>query len=159
MRKLAKILPKVAMYVLMAVSIVAGVLFYTGGNIGTLDVAGDMLPIPRYTDLFMNWAFILFCIIVVVTLCAVIASFGTQLRHNPLKALKGLVPVIVFALVFVVAWFMGSPEEMKIIGYEGTENVGVWAQASDMMLYSTYILVGCVLATIAICAVYTRLKK
>ena len=43
-------------------------------------------------------------------------------------------------ILLVITWFMGSPEKLEIISYEGTDNVGFWAQATDMFLYSLYAL-------------------
>ena len=43
-------------------------------------------------------------------------------------------------IVLVITWFMGSAEKIDIIGYDGTDNQGVWAQISDMFLYSLYTL-------------------
>ena len=43
-------------------------------------------------------------------------------------------------IVLAITWFMGSPEKLEIISYDRSDNVGFWAQATDMFLYSLYTL-------------------
>ena len=50
-------------------------------------------------------------------------------------------------------------EKLDIIGYEGTDNQGFWAQLSDMMIYACYALVAGVVGCIVWGAIYTRVKK
>ena len=65
------------------------------------------------------------------------------------KAMFSLCVLIAFVLLFVICWFLGSPEKIQIIGYEGTDNQGFWAQLSDMMMYASYALVcGVIIAII-----------
>jgi hypothetical protein len=48
---------------------------------------------------------------------------------------------------------------VKIIGYEGTDNVGFMAQLSDACLYITYILVAATLLVIVAGRIYTSILK
>jgi len=54
---------------------------------------------------------------------------------------------------------MGSPEEVKIIGYEGSDNVGTMAQLADACMYLTYILFACTLLTMIGGIIYTKTLK
>lgn len=159
MTKFIDKLPKIVLYVLMGLSIVLGVLFFAGGNSGSLEVAGDFLNIPRFTDLFLNWNYILIGAAVFITLICIVITFAQLFKNTPKKALRSLGFMCLFVLVFVVSWFLGSPEEMKIIGYEGTDNVGFWAQCTDMIIYSVYVLIGAVVLTIIGGAIYVKIKK
>jgi hypothetical protein len=47
---------------------------------------------------------------------------------------------------------------MSIIGYEGTQNEGTWAQLADMFIYSIYTLFVVILVTIFGSRIYTALK-
>lgn len=160
MKKIVDILPKLVLYILLAGCIITGLMFYLGGNEGTpIEVAGDFLDIPRFSDLFLNWGYILVALTVVITLIAVLSDYVRKFKANPKAALKSLIPICLFVAVFVIAWFLGSPEEVKIVGYEGTDNVGFWAQCTDMMMFSTYILLGVLLLVIVWGAIYVRIKK
>lgn len=154
------LIPKIMLWVLLALGVVASVTFYAGGNEAEgLEVAGDMLNVPVFTNLFLNWNYILFAIAVLVTLAAVVFSFVLKFKANSKKALASLAVICGFALLAVLCWFLGSPEKMNIVGYEGTDNVGSMARMSDAIMYMTYILLVGVLCTICWGAIYTRIKK
>lgn len=153
------LIPKITLWVLLALGIVASVLFYVGGSAGSLEVAGDYLDIPRFTDLFLNWNYILLALVLIVTLIAVVFSFVLLYKQNRKRAITSLVVVVCFALLALVCWMLGSPEEVRIIGYEGSDNVGNMARMSDAIMYLTYILFAGLICTICWGAIYTRLKK
>jgi hypothetical protein len=69
-----------------------------------------------------------------------------------------LIPILLFAGIFVVSYLMGSGERMSIIGYEGVQNEGTWAQISDMFLYTVYTLIVLIIIVIAGSRVYSALK-
>jgi hypothetical protein len=76
-------------------------------------------------------------------------GFCRQWKADKKKAMFSLCVLIAFVLLFVICWFLGSPEKIQIIGYEGTDNQGFWAQLSDMMMYASYALVcGVIIAII-----------
>ncbi len=155
-----KLIPKITLWALMAIGIVVTVMFFfLGGSEGTLEVAGDFLNIPYYTDLMLNWNYILFALVCLATLCAVVAKFIGMLRVDVKKALGTLGVVIAFVLLVVLCWVMGSPEEVKIIGYEGSDNVGTMAQLADACMYLTYILFACTLLTMIGGVIYTKTLK
>jgi len=152
-------IPKITLWVLMGIGIVISVLFYAGGSAGTWDVAGDSLNIPRYTDLFLNWNYILFAIVCLVTLVVVCITFANRFTTDRKGAIKSLAILCLFVILALVCWFVGSPEQINIIGYEGTDNVGAMAQLTDAMLYFTYILLAGVIVAIIWGAIYTRTRK
>ncbi|MBQ9705908.1 MAG: hypothetical protein IJV55_06960 [Paludibacteraceae bacterium] len=154
------LIPKITLWVLLALGIVASVMFYAGGNEAEgLEVAGDMLNVPVFTNLFLNWNYILLCLAICVTIVAVIAAFMLRFKMDKKKALASLAVVCGFVLLAIVCWVLGSPEKVNIIGYEGTDNVGAMAQMSDAIMYMTYILLAGVICTICWGAIYTRIKK
>ncbi len=159
MKKL-DLIPKITLWVLLALGIVASVMFYAGGNEAVgMEVAGDMLNVPIFTSLFLGWNYILLFVAILATLCAVVASFALNFKKDKKKAISTFSIVCGFVLLIVVCWFLGSPEKVNIIGYEGTDNVGAMAQMTDAIMYLTYILLAGVLATICWGAIYTRIKK
>ena len=50
-----KLLPKITLWSLLALGIVIIAMFFLGGSAGTLEVAGDYLNIPRFSNLFLIW--------------------------------------------------------------------------------------------------------
>ncbi len=139
---MAKLSYKISYYVLYAlfaaILVVLGLFFFGGDAQGEAVLTGvdpEMWQ-PAYTDalLYLNYAFFAFVSI------AGVLSFFHFLVSNP-KASMGSLYVLAGSLILLaITWFMGSPEKLEIISYEGTDNVGFWAQATDMFLYSLYTL-------------------
>ena len=144
------LISKVTLWVLLAIGIIISAMVFRGGNEAVgLEVAGDELAVPKFTNLFLNWNYILLCLAILVTLIFVVIGFCRQWKADKKKAMFSLCVLIAFVLLFVICWFLGSPEKIQIIGYEGTDNQGFWAQLSDMMMYASYALVcGVIIAII-----------
>lgn len=154
-----KLLPKITLWVLLLLGIVATVMFFVGGSEGTLEVAGDFLDIPRFTDLFLIWSYILLGIVILVTLGVVITEFAKNCKYDKRKAIKTSVVVVGFIALILVCWFLGSPEKIDIIGYEGTDNMGAMAQMSDAILYLSYTLFAATVVTLIWGVIYTKRLK
>lgn len=144
------LISKVTLWVLLAIGIIISAMVFLGGTDGVgYEVAGDTLDVPKFTNLFLNWNYILLCLAILVTLIFVVIGFCRQWKADKKKAMFSLCVLIAFVLLFVICWFLGSPEKIQIIGYEGTDNQGFWAQLSDMMMYASYALVcGVIIAII-----------
>ena len=144
------LISKVTLWVLLAIGIIISAMVFLGGNEAVgLEVDGDELAVPKFTNLFLNWNYILLCLAILVTLIFVVIGFCRQWKADKKKAMFSLCVLIAFVLLFVICWFLGSPEKIQIIGYEGTDNQGFWAQLSDMMMYASYALVcGVIIAII-----------
>ena len=154
-----KMLPKIALLSLLALDIVFIALFFLGGSNGSLEVAGDFLDIPRFTDAFLVWNYILFGLVVLITLCVVCVDFANNWKTNRRKAFMTLGVVCGFILLGCVCWFLGSPEKIDIIGYEGTDNQGFWAQLSDAVIYACYILMTATIGTMIWGIIHTKRLK
>lgn len=152
-----KLISKISLIVLLVIGIVMAVLFYVGGDLEEKHlVAGDELPIPRFTDLFLYWNYILLGLVCLITLCFVCKNYIDLWKTNAKKAITTTAVLVGFVALACVCWFMGSPEKIDIIGYEGTDNQGAWAQLSDMMIYLCYFLLGGTLLTILGGWIYTK---
>lgn len=154
-----KLLPKVTLWVLLIVGVIMSVMFYVGGSAGTYEVAGDFLDIPRFSDLFLAWNYILLGIVILVTLGVVLTEFAKNCKYDKKKAIASLCVVVGFVALICLCWFLGSPEKVNIIGYEGTDNEGVMAQLSDAIIYLCYILVSGTLLSMLFGLIYTRSLK
>lgn len=150
---------KITLWALLAIGIVISILFFVGGSNGSLEVAGDFLDIPANTNLFLIWNYVLVFGVILVTLAVVVREFVKTFNTDRKKAIKSLIVLVGFVLLIIVCWVLGSSEEVKIIGYEGTDNVGAMAKLSDAMIYLTYILVLGTIVTIIWGVIYSRNRK
>ena len=149
----------ISLIALLCIGVVVSVMFYVGGSEGTLEVAGDYLDIPRFSNLFLIWNYVLVSLVCLVTICVVVWEFFKTYQVDKKKAMSQLAIVLGFAALLLISWFLGSPAEMKIIGYEGSDNVGAMAQLSDACLYLTYILVAATLISMVWGVIYTKTRK
>lgn len=154
-----KMIPKITLAVLMGLGVIVSLLFYIGGTSGSLEVAGDFLDIPKFSDLFLVWNYILVAGVCLLTFGVVVWEFVKTYKVEPKKAIRSLIVVVGFILLIVVCWLLGSPEEVKIIGYEGSDNVGFMAQLSDACLYLTYILTAATVVALIWGVIHTRRLK
>ena len=154
-----KLIPKITLWTLLALGIAVIAAFFLGGSQGTLEVAGDFLNIPKFTDLFLTWIYILFGLAVLITLCVMVVKLGSDFKYNPRRAIRSLCVVAGAVVLCIVCWMLGSPEEIKIIGYEGTDNVGFWAQMADAVMYLCYSLFAATIITMIWDAIVTRTRK
>ena len=154
-----KMIPKITLWSLLALGILVIILFFRGGSSGSLEVAGDFLDIPRFSDLFLGWIYFLLGLAIVITLCVLITKLAGDFKYNPKRAIRSLCVVVGAILLCVICWFMGSPEELHIIGYEGTDNVGFWAQLADAVMYLVYILFAATIGAVIAGACIARSRK
>jgi len=158
MTKIIEKIPGISALLLVAISIVLVTLIYVGGNGDPIDFAGESLTVPIFTDALLYWSYSLMALTLFITLFMALMGYVKSLISSPISAIKSLIPIALFVLIFVVAWNLGTGEKMSIIGYEGTENEGFWAQFSDMMIYAIYALFGASGLTIIGVRIYIKLK-
>ena len=154
-----KLIPKITLWVLLALGVAISIMFYAGGSEGTLEVAGDFLNIPLFTNLFLVWNYILVCLVVLITLGVVCWEFVKTYKVDKKKALNSLCVVLGFIALIVLCWLIGSPDEVKIVGYEGSDNVGAMARLSDACLYLTYILTCATVVALIWGVIHTKRMK
>ncbi len=158
MSKLIDKIPGISALVLVAVSVVLVVLIYIGGTGSPINFAGESLTVPRFTDALLYWTYGLMILAVCITILGGVYSYVKDFISNPKSALKSLIPLALFALIFIIGWNLGTSDKMQIIGYEGTQNQGFWAQFTDMVIYSTYALFIAIGLTIIGSRIYISLK-
>ena len=154
-----KMIPKITLWSLLALGILFILMFFLGGSNGSLEVAGDFLDIPRFTNAFLIWVYILLAIAIFVTLAVVVVEFRNNWKTNRRKAYMTLGVVCGFVVLALICWFLGSPEKINIIGYEGTDNEGPWAQLADAVIYACYFLVAATIGTMVWGVIHTKKLK
>ncbi len=128
------------------------------GSETLMSASGDAIHVPILTDTILYWTYFLFVLVIVVAVGISLYNFVKSLIANPGNALKSIIPILLFLGIFVISYLVGSGEKMSIIGYEGTQNEGIWAQVSDMFLYTFYALFVILIVTIFGARIYTSLK-
>ena len=154
-----KLFPKVTLWVLMIVGIIATAMFFFGGSEGSLEVAGDFLDIPKFTNVLLYWIYALVVLVILVTFGFVIAKLVETFKVDPKRGLTSVLVVLAAVALCALCWFLGSPEKIEILGYEGTDNVGNMARMSDAIMYLVYILTASTVAALVWGVIYTRVKK
>ena len=154
-----KLFPKVTLWVLMALGIIASVMFFVGGSEGSLEVAGDFLDIPKFTDLLLYWNYVLVALVIIATFGFVIAKLVETFKVDAKKGLVSVGVVLGAVALCALCWVLGSPEKVEILGYEGTDNVGNMARMSDAIMYLVYILTASTVAALVWGVIYTKVKK
>ena len=154
-----KLFPKVTLWVLMVVGIIATAMFFLGGSEGSLEVAGDFLDIPKFSDVFLYWIYALVVLVILTTFGFVLAKLVETFKVDPKAGVRSILVVLAAVGLCALCWFLGSPEKMEIIGYEGTDNVGNMARLSDAIMYLVYILTAATIAALVWGVIYTKVKK
>ena len=154
-----KLFPKVTLWVLMVVGIIATALFFLGGSEGSLEVAGDFLNIPKFTDTLLYWIYVLVALVILVTFGFVLAKLVETFKVDPKAGVRSILVVLAAVGLCALCWFLGSPEKVEILGYEGTDNVGNMARMSDAIMYLVYILTASTIAALVWGVIYTKVKK
>ena len=143
----------------MLVGIVATALFFLGGSEGSLEVAGDFLDIPKFTNVLLYWIYALVVLVILATFGFVIAKLVETFKVDPKRGLTSVLVVLAAVALCALCWFLGSPEKIEILGYEGTDNVGNMARMSDAIMYLVYILTASTVAALVWGVIYTKVKK
>ena len=154
-----KLFPKVTLWVLMVVGIIATAMFFLGGSEGSLEVAGDFLDIPKFSDVFLYWIYALVVLVILTTFGFVLAKLIETFKVDPKAGIRSILVVLAAVGLCALCWFLGSPEKVEILGYEGTDNVGNMARLSDAMMYLVYILTASTVAALVWGVIYTKVKK
>ena len=143
----------------MIVGIIATAMFFFGGSEGSLEVAGDFLDIPKFTNVLLYWIYALVVLVILATFGFVIAKLVETFKVDPKRGLTSVLVVLAAVALCALCWFLGSPEKVEILGYEGTDNVGNMARLSDAMMYLVYILTASTVVALVWGVIYTKVKK
>lgn len=119
------------MYVLLFFAILFTVMTLAGGT-----VEGDTNETPVFLDTVLNYTYILFAIGLGLAVIFEIYHVIT----NPANAKRSLISLGLVTLVVGVSYLMSDGTPMKIIGYEGSDNVPSMLIMTDVGLFVFYIL-------------------
>ncbi len=135
--------------VMFAITAVLLCLFIFGG-----EVPNQVYPTPVYTSTLLNWAYVLFGMAIVSAIIFPIIRLFTR----PQQAIKSIIGLAVIVIVVLIAYAMADGTPMKLIGYNGPDNVPSMLILSDTIIYTMYFLfAGTVLAIVGT-EIYRRVK-
>ena len=104
---MAKLSYKVSYYIMYIcfalILVVLGMFYFVGYN----NPVGEYNA-PEHTETLIYLMYAMFGICVAVTVIGAIAQFGAALRDNPKSAIKSLIGLVLFVVVLVVSYGMGS---------------------------------------------------
>ncbi len=149
---------KTALLIGVLISIAVMALFYLGGQVPAHEkIAADMSQ-PKFTDMVLYWAYILFAITIVVLLLFAVVTFLKQLKESPKKALGGLLTLVGLVALLVISYVIGDGTLLNIPGYEGKDNVPPTLKMTDMWLYSAYVMFALTLLAMILLPLFKRRK-
>lgn len=140
------------LYLLIGVAIVSAVLLYAGG------FENEANTIPNYTDqiLFLTYAFV--AIAIGATLVVSLVNFVRNAMLDPKSALKALVGPVVIIVLVIVAAAMADGTPLKIIGYDGNDNIPSMLKFADVCLFTTYFLLVISIVLVVVTSVINAFK-
>ncbi|MBQ3997846.1 MAG: hypothetical protein II644_00750 [Paludibacteraceae bacterium] len=159
-----KIFPKIALWgtsiVSIIVVIVYAIMMFVVAPEDQLEVAGEFLAMPQFTGGYLIWAYALVGLAFLAFLVSITILLIDLFRKDAKKAI--MVLVVIFTYMFIVpaiCFVLANGDAVNIIGYEGTDNSGIWARISEMMLYWTYFAVAITLCAMGWGIVHKSINK
>ena len=140
---------------MMTVSIIVIGLFYFGG---VEDSTADLI-VYKFVDPILYWAYILIIAGFVSILLFGIYKFAIKSIDNPKAAFTSLSEIIMLVVLLATSWFLGSGKPLNLPGYDGTENVYFWLKWSDMLLFTTYILLGLAIGSMVFFNIFKLFRR
>lgn len=137
----------IVQYVLLAVSVVVFVLFYTNGT------GEDVVNSNVFVDygLYLGYAF--FVIAGAVTLVLSLVNFVKNLMANPKGAVKSLGSMVGIAAVIGIAYALADGTPLYMPTYDGPDNVEGWLKFADTIIYSIYALTALAVISLVVTSV------
>lgn len=131
----------IALYVLLAVSALLVVLVFVGGT-----VAGDPNETPVNLDYILNFSIFMVAGAAVMTVLFELVNIFL----HPGSAKMTLLSLVGIAIVLGIAYFMSDGTPLKLLGYEGSDNVPSMLKLTDTGLFTFYLMFGVAAVSIVV---------
>ncbi|MDD3360009.1 MAG: hypothetical protein PHH72_13440 [Parabacteroides sp.] len=149
---------KTSSWTLLAVTLISLLvlgIYYFGG---VVDPAAEMVE-PVYTGLLLNWIYAVFAVTIFSMVLFAIWNIVSLIQHDAKSAIMPIGIIAVAAAILVITFSMGDGNQLNLVGYDGDHNTESWLKLTDMWLYTTYILMGLILVSLAFFSVRKVLSK
>ena len=144
---------KIAMYVLLGVTIIVACLFFFGGNVD--DSAEYVEPVFTNSLLYLTYSFV--CIAALLVIVAAFAGLAMDFKKDAKSALKSVGGVCALVLLFVISYFVSSGDPVNVLGLEEEVTTTTYKMV-DAQLYTTYVLL-IIAAILMICGNFAKKLK
>ncbi len=131
----------------LAISVALAVIYYLG--------IGDDAKLSANVDLMMNWTVVL---LIVVVVFAFLISPILSILTNPKALVKGIVSIVVLAVIVGIAYSFSSTDTSNIHIIKEVPNLAQKAKITDMGLVTLYIVGGLTILSILLSEVKNLLK-
>jgi hypothetical protein len=95
---------------------------------------------PQNADQFLNWTYLLLFSGAGIALLLSVYNFVRNLIAEPKKALRSLGGIVAIVAIIVISYALSDGTPLKIVGYEGSDNVPSMLMFADTILYTMYSL-------------------
>ena len=143
-----KILNIVTLLMFVVTLVLLG-LFIFGGK-----VPNQTYDTPVYTGALIQWAYILCGIAIVAAMIFPIVRLFTR----PKQAMKSFIGLAGIAVIVAIAYALADDTPLKLIGYNGPDNVPSRLLMSDTIIYTMYFLFAGAIFAIFATEIYKRIK-
>lgn len=124
-------------YVCVALILVVLGMFY---GVGYNNPMGEYNA-PEHTETLIFLTYGMLAVTIIITLLGGLAKFAASFKDSPTSALKSLIGLVLIIVLLIVAYNIGSDTPVTLA--DGTTYSDVlWLKVTDMLIYSTYVLLG-----------------
>jgi Zn-dependent protease with chaperone function len=142
----------ITLYIIMGISVILTILFFAGGYVpGT---KGTNIAEPVNTDYLLIWNVIL----LVLTLVLALGFTLVSLLMNPKQALRSLIVLLGVGVIIFISYQFSSGEPLKLVNYNGHDNIPSTLKFVDTGLFLTYFLIIVAFGAIIYNEISTALK-
>lgn len=148
-------------YVLMAISAVVLILFFLVGFDNTMMIASGPATAPEHTDTLMWWMYVLTAACLALMAVFSFLQFCASLKTNPKGAIKGILSLVLFVLLFGGAYALADDAAITINGKAFAESGTLIF--TDVCIYVQYVLLGVatlltILSLIGVAGLFNKIK-
>ena len=113
-----------------------------------------------YTELLLNWTYLVFFVTVIALVVLGLWQFASVLKTNPKSALMSFVVAALFILMLVITYSMGDGTPLTTLNADSqTYNTSFWLKCTDMWIMSSIVLFVLIIVAIAAGAVKKMMSK
>ncbi len=124
--------------------VVLGVFFFGG-----IKNPGEVMIEYNYTDLLLNWTYIIFFATLISTVLFAVWQLITSFKNDPKSALMSIGAIVLFVIILFITYAMGDGTLMTGLNADSEKfNTKFWLKVTDMWIYTTYVLIALIILAV-----------